>query len=71
MFSGSEEGMWGRCFAKCGSRFHLKELSRIYGEGKKLKGNENRFLFNIAPIRMPFLTQVLWAEASHFEYACS
>lgn len=50
--------MWGRCVAKCGSGFHLEELHKICGEGKKLKDNKTRLLFNIVPIRMSVLIQV-------------
>lgn len=50
--------MWGRCVAKCGSSFHLEELHKICDDGKKLKGNKTRLLFNIVPIRMSVLIQV-------------
>lgn len=49
-FSRSDEGMWARCCAKCGSSFHLR--TKIYSESKKLKNNKTGFLFGV---RMYFL----------------
>ncbi len=43
VFSESEKGMWGRCFAKCGSSFHLEKLQEICSEGKKLKATKLDF----------------------------